>query len=274
MAWQDMQKTMKLLAALCEMGAGGGKGGGQQKGGGKGTGKTPPKKRLCVWADCAAAQKKQHTTGGGPGCHCCRRPFSSTPPLERLVEWAYLEKQKVRSHFGSRQISFERPIFILGKSNKSVAILAQAIWARECDAHMHLPTMAQTRGDGEPVHATGRQCEVYAPAQYVHLEDHQHHAGETHQQIVEFPSSQVVEDVNEIPEVTMRDIHQIVHILKIISQRRIQHRTMEQTVVVPVPMTVDEIVHVPTIQQQERTHHFHTEHIVDILSLTVKELPT
>ena len=84
--------------------------------------------------------------------------------------------------------------------------------------------MEQTREVGEPVHATGRQYEVYAPAQYVHLEDHQHHAGETHQQIVEIPTTQVVEEVHEIPEVMMRVIHQVVHIPKIISQRRIQHR--------------------------------------------------
>ena len=86
--------------------------------------------------------------------------------------------------------------------------------------------MAQTRGVGELVHATGRQWEVYAPAQYVHLKDHQHHAGETHQQIVEIPTTQVVEEVHEIPEVMMRVIHQVVHIPKIISQTRIQHRSV------------------------------------------------
>ena len=86
--------------------------------------------------------------------------------------------------------------------------------------------MAQTRGVGEPVHATGRQYEVYAPAQYVHLEDHQHHAGETHQQIVEIPTTQVVEGVHVIPEVMMRVIHQVVNIPKIILQKRIQHRSV------------------------------------------------
>ena len=38
---------------------------------------------------------------------------------------------------------------------------------------------------------------------------------ETHQQIVEFPSSQVGEEVHEIPEVMMSVIHQVVNIPKI-----------------------------------------------------------
>ena len=91
MAWQDMQKTMKILAALSEMGGKTAKGGGSKGAGGKGA---QAKKKLCPWADCAAAKKHQPTTGGGPNCHCCRRPFASTPPLERLVDWAYQEKLK------------------------------------------------------------------------------------------------------------------------------------------------------------------------------------
>ena len=95
MAWQDMQKTMKLLAALSEMGKDGKTAGGQQPSGKATGGKgAQSKKRLCPWADCAAAQKKQPTVGGGPNCHCCRRPFASTPPLERLVDWAYQERLK------------------------------------------------------------------------------------------------------------------------------------------------------------------------------------
>ena len=56
MAWQDMQRTMKLLAALSEATGAGGK---AAKSGGKGGGgKCQPKKRFCPWADCTAAQKQ------------------------------------------------------------------------------------------------------------------------------------------------------------------------------------------------------------------------
>ena len=90
MAWQDLQRTMKLLSALSEVGKGQALGGTKSaaKGGG------PPKKRLCPWAGCAAAEKGQHTTGNATACHCCKRSFSATPPIEKLVQWAYDEKLK------------------------------------------------------------------------------------------------------------------------------------------------------------------------------------
>ena len=91
MAWHNVQQTMRLLTALQEMGKGQ-SGAKDKKGGGKGDkGAAHQKKRLCPWADCKAAQQKQQTIGGTT-CHCCRRPFASTPPLEKLVEWAYAEK--------------------------------------------------------------------------------------------------------------------------------------------------------------------------------------
>ena len=98
MAWQDVQKTMKLLSALSEFGGKGFKGSGKDgpKGGGKNGkhGAATQKQRLCPWADCAAANKKQATWGGAAACHCCRRAFSATPPIEKLVDWAYEEKLK------------------------------------------------------------------------------------------------------------------------------------------------------------------------------------
>ena len=98
MAWQSIAKTQEMLATLSD---GWETKGGQRKpkGGGK-TGKASsggakPQEnsgtRLCPWADCRAAVNKQATWGGGPGCHCCKRSFAKTPPVEQLVEWAYKE---------------------------------------------------------------------------------------------------------------------------------------------------------------------------------------
>ena len=97
MAWQSVAQTMKLLASLGDAMNDGGKGNGKgPKGGGKDGGKSGGKgnlkPRLCPWGTCTAAQKKQATCGGGPACFKCKRLFSNSPPIERLVEWAYLEK--------------------------------------------------------------------------------------------------------------------------------------------------------------------------------------
>ena len=59
----------------------------------KGSGKYSRTKQ-CLWEGCLAAQKHHCTWGGGTNCHCCARPLANLPPLERMVEWAYLEKLK------------------------------------------------------------------------------------------------------------------------------------------------------------------------------------
>ena len=112
MAWQNAAKTMDMLASLANtLGGGdgwqvaagkkksGGGGKGALKGDGKGSDKGKGKGgstqcRQCLWDDCKAAEKHQATWGGVPNCHCCSRPHSKTPPLERMVEWAYLAKLK------------------------------------------------------------------------------------------------------------------------------------------------------------------------------------
>ena len=48
--------------------------------------------RLCHWGDCRAACRRQATWGGKPDCFGCMRPWSNTPPVEKMVEWAFLEK--------------------------------------------------------------------------------------------------------------------------------------------------------------------------------------
>jgi len=83
---------------------------------------------------------------------------------------------------------------------------------------IHRPTTEHVRETGPSHQIAGRQYEIEHPPQIVDLEDHQHVQGETQQQIVEIPTTQVVEEVHEIPEVMMRDIHQVVDVPKIISQ--------------------------------------------------------
>ena len=91
MAWQDMQKTMKLLAALSEMG----KEGHQQKGDGKGGKKQDDtKKRWCHWQTCTAAQQGRPTLQGKVNCFSCGTHFSKTPPLEMMADWAFQDKLK------------------------------------------------------------------------------------------------------------------------------------------------------------------------------------
>ena len=94
MAWGDLAKVGELLASLGSLGKDAerrkGKSGGKSgKGGSASLGK-----KFCHWAGCNAAEKHQATLGGAAQCHSCRRPFAQTPPLERLVEWAYKEKLK------------------------------------------------------------------------------------------------------------------------------------------------------------------------------------
>ena len=62
--------------------------------------KTPEETRLartCTWSDCRAARAKACTWGTGSCCYDCRRPFSTKPPVEQLVKWAFeaaLEESK------------------------------------------------------------------------------------------------------------------------------------------------------------------------------------
>ena len=57
----------------------------------KGVSNTKGTLRQCTHASCFAAQNKQATWGGASCCHVCKEPFSKPPPVEKLVQWAYLE---------------------------------------------------------------------------------------------------------------------------------------------------------------------------------------
>ena len=74
MAWQNMAKTLEMLASLSdgwEVKGGQKKAHGGSKTGKAGNGAAKTKEnsgtRLCPWADCRAAVNKQATWGGGPG---------------------------------------------------------------------------------------------------------------------------------------------------------------------------------------------------------------
>ena len=102
MAWGDLAKVGQLLSSLGQLsdttgawklvpkqarGKGAGKGAGKDsdKGNGKGS------SRQCPWDGCKSAERNQATWGGVPNCHCCKKSFARTPPVEQMVDWAYPE---------------------------------------------------------------------------------------------------------------------------------------------------------------------------------------
>ena len=100
-----MAKVGQLLASLGQLsntnGAWQTAGSGKGKWGAKAYGKDKSKDKakdtggsecfLCLWDDCAAAQKQVQTWGGKNACYSCNRAKGSAkaPPVERLVETAY-----------------------------------------------------------------------------------------------------------------------------------------------------------------------------------------
>ena len=108
MAWNNIAGVSSLLTALGQMQGvgswqlkGGGKGKSTHKGGGKAKGKgkgqghgkgTEEAQRCfqCLWDDCKAACSHQETWDSSQ-CHGCTRykGVAKSPPLERLVPWAY-----------------------------------------------------------------------------------------------------------------------------------------------------------------------------------------
>ena len=87
-----------MLATLSQMQGVGhwkgvGKGGkGHSKGKGKGT--DDNECYQCLWGGCVAAEQQLQTWSNKPGCFKCHRPHGTavSPPLERMVVWAYQAK--------------------------------------------------------------------------------------------------------------------------------------------------------------------------------------
>ena len=97
MAWKDLAKVAQLFQSLGEI-SGGAPGNWQRKGGGKGFennrngGKAAAAKLWFHWDDCHDAKSKKPTCGPSTACQCCQRPWSKSPPIERMVLWAYKDK--------------------------------------------------------------------------------------------------------------------------------------------------------------------------------------
>ena len=114
MAWGDLAAVGKLMASLSQLSSDGGwqtKGAGRKgKGDSKGKGKGKYSKATqsddncsqCMWEDCSAAVGHK-VTWDKPCCHSCGRPkgVSKSPPLERLVAWAYEERCKLANTKGT-----------------------------------------------------------------------------------------------------------------------------------------------------------------------------
>jgi len=126
------------------------------------------------------------------------------------------------------------------------------------------PQMSSTRETGEPVYVTASSNLVEAPAD-ISTTHHEHivsghcreivtqvavvEQGEI--QVVEVPELLIVEIRQEVPQIVRKSVEQfveqIVEVPKVTTQRRVNHRTVEHFIDVPIPQTVEEIVHVPRI---------------------------
>ena len=101
MAWQDVAKTMDMLASLSNAlggewttkGASRGPKGNCKSNKGKGKDKesdADDQGFQCMWECCSAARREQPTRWGKAHCHCCGRAkgVARAPPLEQLTEKA------------------------------------------------------------------------------------------------------------------------------------------------------------------------------------------
>ena len=60
------------------------------------------------------------------------------------------------------------------------------------------------------------------------------------------------EQKSYVDVLVLHEMEEIVHVPKMIPQKRVVQQMVEQIVGVPVPVTQEEIVHVPKIVQQKR----------------------
>eukprot|EP00435_Cladocopium_sp_Y103_P049502 s1614_g14.t4 len=149
----------------------------------------------------------------------------------------------------------------------------------------HAMVMA-SKEQGQPEFLTSRTREVDGAAQVTQEHKQQLVNGsldwccEVHEQVVEVPDVQVQEIIQEIPEVQIVEkvvevprvlkqpvehlVEEIIHVPKVVVHERIQHRTVEEWIDIPVPQPQEEIVHVPVKEYQDRHHHVEVEQFVDI----------
>jgi len=121
----------------------------------------------------------------------------------------------------------------------------------------HQSTLEATSERAPPQQVAGIQYEENRPAVHTSVHQEQLVAGPVQQNVVEIPTVQEVVTYQDIPEVQVREmvqevpqvvhepfeqiVEQVVHVPTVIPQKRVQHRTVEQIVDVPVPMQVEEV---------------------------------
>merc|ERR1719450_941747 len=106
----------------------------------------------------------------------------------------------------------------------------------------HMATTTATREVGEAVYTTGPTTEEDGAGQLVVMRSEQLVMGERSQQIVEIPTIQEVVEYQDIPEIMQVEkimeveqvVEQIVEVPKIIPQKRLMQRQVDQIVDVPV----------------------------------------
>merc|ERR1740121_2616251 len=127
----------------------------------------------------------------------------------------------------------------------------------------YAPTATTARETVALVHVTGAASEVMGPAVVNTVHKEQVVAGSVSQNMVEIPTvhdavqvqeipkAQAVEKVEGIAQKFRRPVEQIikqtVEVPKIFAQERMQQRTVEQVIDVPVPQTVEKVVEVAKI---------------------------
>merc|ERR1719379_3335778 len=120
---------------------------------------------------------------------------------------------------------------------------------------IHNTTTVQTSAVAPPQYVTGQSYEVEGATQTLNFDQEQMVPGQTHtntveiQTVQEIPEMQIRELFQEVPQVQTvpveKIVQQVVQVPKVVTQKRVSQRTVEMVVDVPVPMMVEEVVHVP-----------------------------
>ena len=84
------------------------------------------------------------------------------------------------------------------------------------------------------------------------------------------PDGKTQVTIEYVPKV----VDEIIEVVRLIPQERVQKRTVEQIVHVPVPQVVEEIAEVVQIIHQERISKRVIDRIVDVPVVTQRQVPT
>ena len=84
------------------------------------------------------------------------------------------------------------------------------------------------------------------------------------------PDGETQVTIEYVPNV----VHEIIEVVRLIPQERVQQRTVEQIVHIPVPQVVEEIAEVVQIIPQERVSKRIIDRIVNVPVVTQRQVPT